>query len=202
MDIVVASRNPGKIAELKRLLEHLSVNVLSLDDFDDIPEIIEDGKTYEENALKKARVVHQATGKIVLSDDSGLEVDALRGQPGVRSARFGGDDLTDYERSMKLLDEIKETPEDERGATFQCRLAIVGPNGMEKVVSGSCRGSIIPAPQGGSGFGYDPIFLPSEYNHTFAELSPDIKNRISHRGRALEKAALFLDGYIYSQMQK
>ena len=202
MDIVVASRNLGKVAELKRLLEHLSVNVLSLDDFDDIPEIIEDGETYEENALKKARVVHQATGKIVLSDDSGLEVNALRGRPGVRSARFGGDDLTDYERSMKLLDEIKETPEDERGATFQCRLAIVGPNGMEKVVSGSCRGSIIPAPQGGSGFGYDPIFLPSEYNHTFAELSPDIKNRISHRGRALEKAALFLDGYIYSQMQK
>ena len=202
MDIVVASRNPGKVAELKRLLEHLSVNVLSLDDFDDIPKIIEDGETYEENALKKARVVHQATGKIVLSDDSGLEVNALRGRPGVRSARFGGDDLTDYERSMKLLDEIKETPENERGATFQCRLAIVGPNGMEKVVSGSCRGSIIPAPRGGSGFGYDPIFLPSEYNHTFAELSPEIKNRISHRHRALEKAALFLDGYIYSQMQK
>ena len=202
MDIIVASRNPGKVAELKKLLEHLTVNVLSLDDFDDIPEVIEDGDTYEANVLKKARAVYEATGQIVLADDSGLEVDALRGLPGVRSARFGGEDLTDYERTMKLLDDIKDIPDEERGATFQCRLAIVGPNGMEKVVSGSCRGSIIQAPRGGSGFGYDPIFLPSEYNHTFAELSPEIKNRISHRGRALEKAALFLDGYIYSQMQK
>jgi len=202
MDIVLASRNPGKVAELKRLLEHLTVNVLSLEDFDDIPEVIEDGDTYEENALKKARAVHEITGKIVLADDSGLEVDALQGRPGVRSARFGGEGLTDYERSMKLLDGIKEIPDEERGATFQCRLAIVGSGGLEKVVSGSCRGSIIHTPRGGSGFGYDPIFLPFEYNHTFAELSPDIKNRISHRGRALEKAALFLDGYIYSQMQK
>ncbi len=102
----------------------------------------------------------------------------------------------------ELLEQLRDVPDEERGATFQCRLAIVGPRGMEKVVSGSCRGSIIQAPRGGSGFGYDPIFLPFEYSHTFAELSPEIKNKISHRGRALEKAALFLDGYIYSQMQK
>lgn len=201
MDIVVASRNPGKIAELKKLLDHLSVNVLSFDDVIDIPEVIEDGDTYEENALKKARVVYEATGKIALADDSGLEVDALRGAPGVHSARFGGEGITDHERSMKLLEQLRDVPDEERGATFQCRLAIVGPGGMEKVVSGSCRGVIIEEPRGGSGFGYDPIFLPFEYSHTFAELSPEIKNKISHRGRALEKAALFLDGYIYSQMQ-
>lgn len=201
MDIVVASRNPGKIAELKKLLDHLSVNVLSFDDVIDIPEVIEDGDTYEENALKKARAVYEATGKIALADDSGLEVDALRGAPGVHSARFGGEGITDHERSMKLLEQLRDVPDEERGATFQCRLAIVGPGGMEKVVSGSCRGVIIEEPRGGSGFGYDPIFLPFEYSHTFAELSPEIKNKISHRGRALEKAALFLDGYIYSQMQ-
>lgn len=202
MEIVVASHNPGKVGELKKLLEDLPINVLSLEDFDDIPEVVEDGDTYEANALKKARAVHKTTGKIVLADDSGLEVDALRGRPGVKSARYGGEGLTDHEKNLKLLAELEDTPEDERGATFQCRLAIVGSGGLEKVVSGSCRGSIILEPRGGSGFGYDPIFLPFEYNHTFSELSPDIKNRISHRARALEKAALFLDGYIYSQMQK
>lgn len=202
MDIAVASRNTGKVAELKELLNDLSVTIFSLDDFDNIPEVVEDGATYEENALKKARAVYEATGKFALADDSGLEVDALQGAPGVHSARFGGEGLTDHERNMKLLEQLRDVPDEERGAAFQCRLAIVGPRGMEKVVSGSCRGSIIQAPRGGSGFGYDPIFLPFEYSHTFAELSPEIKNKISHRGRALEKAALFLDGYIYSQMQK
>lgn len=202
MDIVVASRNPGKVAELKELLNSLYVTIFSLDDFDNIVEVVENGATYEENALKKARAVYEATGKFALADDSGLEVDALQGAPGVHSARFGGEGLTDHERNMKLLEQLRDVPDEERGAAFQCRLAIVGPRGMEKVISGSCRGSIIPAPRGGSGFGYDPIFLPFEYSHTFAELSPEIKNKISHRGRALEKAALFLDGYIYSQMQK
>ncbi|MDP8215143.1 MAG: XTP/dITP diphosphatase [Candidatus Euphemobacter frigidus] len=202
MEIVVASHNPGKVAELKKLLEHLSVTVFSLDDFDNIPEVAEDEATYEKNAIKKARAIYEATGKIALADDSGLEVDALQGDPGVRSARFGGEGLTDHERNMKLLEQLREVPDDDRGATFQCRLAIVGPKGLEKVVSGSCRGTIIQSPRGGSGFGYDPIFLPFEYSHTFAELSPEIKNKISHRGRALEKAALFLDGYLYSRMQK
>lgn len=202
MDIVVASHNPGKVSELKKLLEDVPVNVLSLDDFCDIPELVEDGDSYEENAIKKARVISRATNKIALADDSGLEVDALQGAPGVHSARFGGEGITDHERSMKLLEKIRDVPDNDRGATFQCRLAIVGPGGMEKIVSGSCRGMIIRSPRGGSGFGYDPIFLPFEYSHTFAELSPEIKNKISHRGRALEKAALFLDGYIYSQLQK
>ncbi len=202
MEIVVASHNPGKVAELKQLLADLPVKVLSLDDFPQIPEVKEDGESFQENALKKARAVFQATGKIILADDSGLEVDALKGAPGVRSARFGGGKLTDHERNLKLLEMLQDVKDEQRGATFQCYLAIIGPKSLEKVVSGACRGSIIREPRGGSGFGYDPIFLPCEYSHTFAELSPEIKNKISHRGRALEKAALFLDGYIYSEIHK
>ncbi len=202
MEIVVASHNQGKVAELRKLLEHLPVKIYSLDDFEIIPEVKEDGETYAENALKKARAVYQATGKISLADDSGLEVDALQGEPGVRSARYGGEELTDHERNMKLLERMADVRDEARGATFQCCLAIIGPKGMEKIVTGSCRGTITRAPQGGSGFGYDPIFLPCEYKNTFAELSPEIKNRISHRARALEKAALFLDGYIYSETHR
>ena len=202
MEIVVASHNPGKVAELKKLLEDLPVRIYSLEDFPEIPEVEEDGETFQANALKKARAVCRATGKIALADDSGLEVDALQGAPGIRSARFGGEGLTDHERNLKLLGKLQDVPDEERGATFQCSLAIVGPRGLEKVVSGACRGAIIREPRGGSGFGYDPIFIPSRYGHTFAELSPEIKNKISHRGRALEKAALFLDGYIYSETHK
>ena len=202
MDILVASGNTGKVDELKKLLEHLPINVLSLDDVDPIPEAVEDGETYEENAVKKARNAFEATGLISLADDSGLEVDSLQGKPGIHSARFGGEDISDHERNMKLLEMMEDVPDDERGATFHCYLAIVGPENMVKVVSGFCRGEIIKEPRGGSGFGFDPIFLPYEYHHTFAELSPEIKNKISHRGRALEKAALFLDGYVYSQTRK
>ncbi len=202
MEIVVASHNPGKVTELKQLLGDLPVRIYSLEDFPEMPEVEEDGETFQENALKKARTVFHETGKITLADDSGLEVDALQGAPGVQSARFGGVGLTDHEKNLKLLDMLKDVKDEERGATFQCCLAIVGPKGMEKVVSGSTRGSILREPRGGSGFGYDPIFLPCEYGQTFAELSPEVKNRISHRGKALEKAALFLDGYIYSETHR
>ncbi len=202
MDIVVASRNPAKAAELSKLLSQLPINVLSLEDFDDIPEVEEDGATYEENATKKARAVARATGKIALADDSGLEVDALQGEPGVKSSRYWGEGLTDHEKNVKLLQKLENVPDDERGATFQCRVAVAGPQDMLKVIEGSCRGTIIRSPKGGGGFGYDPIFMPYEYNHTFAELKPEVKNKISHRGRALEKATLFLDGYVYSQSRK
>lgn len=200
MELVVASRNSAKVAELKELLSHLQIKVLSLEDFPDLAEVAEDGTTYEENAVKKARAVAEATGKMALADDSGIEVDALQGEPGVKSARFGGAGLTEHERNMKLLKLLENVPDEERGATFQCRVAIAGPKDKLKVVEGACRGTIIRAPRGGKGFGYDPIFVPSEYNQTFAELSPEVKNRISHRGRALEKAALFLEGYVYSQV--
>jgi len=201
MDIVLASRNAGKIGELRRLMEGLPVAILSLDDFRDIPEIIEDGESYEDNAVKKARVVAAAAGRIALGDDSGLEVDFLRGEPGPRSARWGGEGLSDHERCQLLLKELAETPEEERGALFRCTIAIASPARLLKVVQGTCRGTIIRAPRGGGGFGYDPVFVPVGYNHTFAELSPEVKNRISHRGRALEKAALFLEGYVNSLLE-
>jgi len=202
MEIIVASRNSAKVAELMKLLSPLDIKVLSLEDFPDLPEVVEDGDTYEENAVKKARQVAEAAGKIALADDSGIEVDALQGEPGIKSARFGGEEFTDHERNMKLLKMLEKVPDDERGATFQCRVAIAGPDKLLKVVEGICRGAITREPRGGGGFGYDPIFTPVEYHQTFAELSPEVKNRISHRGRALEKAALFLEGYVYSERKE
>ena len=199
MEIIVASRNSGKIGELKKLLSHLQIKILSLDEFPEVKEVEEDGSTYRENAVKKARVVAEVTGIIVLADDSGLEVNALQGKPGVKSARFGGPGATDHEKNIKLLKLMENVPDDERGATFACNVAIVGPGGLLKVVEGNCRGTILRELRGGGGFGYDPLFVPFGYHQTFAELLPEVKNRISHRGRALEKAALFLEGYIYSR---
>jgi len=199
MDIIVASRNSGKIGELEKLLSPLQIKILSLDDFPEVKEVEEDGETYRENAIKKVQAVVKATGKMALADDSGLEVNALQGQPGIKSARFAGEGATDHEKNLKLLRLMENVPDDERGATFVCHVAIAGPGGLLKVVEGSCRGTIIREPRGGGGFGYDPLFIPFGYNQTFAELFPEVKNRISHRGRALEKAALFLEGYIYSR---
>ena len=200
MELVIATRNPGKVEELKALLAHLQVKIYSLDDFPPIPEVPEEGKTYAENALAKAKAVYKATGKMALADDSGLEVDALHGEPGIHTARFGGDDLSDHERYMYLLKKLEGVPDDHRGATFRCTIAIVGPGRVHKVVEGACRGAITRAPLGGGGFGYDPVFVPSEYSQSFAELIPEVKNKISHRGRALEKAALFLEGIAYAEM--
>jgi len=199
MDIIVASRNSGKIGELEKLLSPLQIKILSLDDFPEVKEVEEDGETYRENAIKKVQAVVKATGKMALADGSGLEVNALQGQPGIKSARFAGEGATDHEKNLKLLRLMENVPDDERGATFVCHVAIAGPGGLLKVVEGSCRGTIIREPRGGGGFGYDPLFIPFGYNQTFAELFPEVKNRISHRGRALEKAALFLEGYIYSR---
>lgn len=202
MEIIVASRNSGKIGELKKLLSPLEIKTLSLDDFPEVKEVEEDGSTYRENAVKKAQAVVEVTGKMALADDSGLEVDALQGKPGIRSARFAGEGATDHEKNLKLLRLMEKVPDDERGATFVCSVAIAGPGGMLKVVEGSCRGNIIREQRGGGGFGYDPIFIPFGYNQTFADLHPEVKNRISHRGRALEKAVLFLEGYIYSRSEE
>jgi len=199
MDIIVASRNSGKIGELQKLLSPLQIKILSLDDFPEAQEVEEDGETYRENAVKKARAVVEVTGKMALADDSGLEINALQGKPGINSARFAGPGATDHEKNLKILQLLEKVPDDERGATFVCNVAIAGPGGLLKVVEGSCRGAIIREPRGGGGFGYDPLFIPFGYNQTFAELLPEVKNRISHRGRALEKAALFLEGYIYNE---
>lgn len=197
IDLIIATKNKNKIKEINALLGEMPINILSLEDGNwQIPEITEDGKTFKENAAKKAKTIAQITGKLTLADDSGLIVDALGGQPGVYSARFAGENATDRENNLKLLQLIKDIQPDRRGAQFICVIAIASPEGKEDIVEGICRGDIGYLEEGGGGFGYDPIFIPTGYSKTFAELSMSVKNKISHRGRALEKAKLVLERII------
>lgn len=192
MQIVIASRNKKKIEELKRILQGLPIEILSIDDFPNLEEVIEDGNSFEENALKKARYVHQTTGLPALADDSGLEVESLGGKPGIFSARYAGDNATDQDNVNKLLIEMKELPEDKRKARFVCCIAFVSSKGEEKVFWGYAKGKITREPRGKLGFGYDPVFIPEGYKLTFAELPPEEKDRLSHRRKALDKLKKYL----------
>lgn len=193
-ELVIATKNKNKVREIKKLLKDMPVNVISVDDGRwQIPHIIEDGRTFRDNAIKKAETIAKITGKVTLADDSGIEVDALGGEPGVYSARFAGENASDRDNNIKLLNLLKDVPLDRRGAQFCSIIAIASPDGNVEAVEGVCRGDIGFSEKGGHGFGYDPLFIPSGYNKTFAELSLDIKNKISHRGRALEKAKLILE---------
>jgi len=185
--IVIASRNEHKVEEIRKLLTGLAVEVLSLKEFPNAPEVEEDGDTFQANALKKARVISRFTGLAALADDSGLEVDCLRGKPGVRSARFAGEHASDAENNKKLLAYLAGVPREHRTAQFRSVIALVSPKGAERLVEGVCRGVIIEEERGSGGFGYDPLFLVPHLGKTFAELSMEEKNRISHRGRALQQ---------------
>ena len=187
MEILVASRNKGKVREIRKALKRLGVRIYSLDDFPGVSEIEEDGKSFAENALKKARFYSKQFGKLTLSDDSGLEVDRLKGLPGIYSARYAGERATSQENNEKLLREMEGFPLSKRGARFKCAIAIAAPDGREAVVEGSCRGKIGFALMGKNGFGYDPLFILPQYGKTMAQLSLEEKNRISHRGKALRK---------------
>jgi len=190
MDLVIATTNKGKLGEIRELLKGLDVKVLSLADFPGCPDVVEDGETFRDNALKKARVVAAYTGKTALADDSGLEVDALDGAPGVYSARFSGEGADDLKNNMKLLKLLDDVPESGRGARFVCVLALAGPAGSgvgEKVIRGVVRGRIAHQMAGPGGFGYDPLFYYARAKKTFAEMGPGEKNKVSHRGRALQK---------------
>ncbi len=193
MEIVLATRNKKKIEEIKRITVDLPVTILSLDNFPNCPETVEDRDTFEENAVKKAVEVCQCTGKPALADDSGLEVDALNGAPGVYSARYAdgtsGNDIRNYE---KLLAELRDVSDNKRGARFVCCIALSFPNGTVKTFFGYAKGRIGREPRGKTGFGYDPVFIPGEQKRTFAEMSSEEKDRISHRGKALEKLTEFL----------
>lgn len=185
--IVLASRNPGKIREIEAMLAGLGITLLSLNDYPELPGIVEDGKSFLENALIKARVVAEATGETVLADDSGLEVDALRGAPGIYSARYAGNDADDSQNNAKLLDVLRGVPTAERGAAFRCVLVLYSPDGRYDAFEGRWEGRIAESPAGEGGFGYDPLFfLPAE-GLTAAQFLPEVKNRISHRGRAFAK---------------
>jgi XTP/dITP diphosphohydrolase len=182
--ILIATRNRGKVKEIQDMVKGLPVKFLCLDDMPDAPDVREDRATFEENALKKARTMAATFGIPTLADDSGLCVDALGGRPGVLSARYGGQDASDEQKCLRLLEEMSAVPDDRRTARFVCILALASREGEEKVFSGVCEGRIIHELRGSRGFGYDPIFFYEETSCTFAEMSLDAKNRVSHRGRA------------------
>jgi XTP/dITP diphosphohydrolase len=188
MELVLATRNQHKVYEIGSLLKDLGIQVRSLAEFGDAPEVIEDGATYEENALKKARSAAAFTGKPALADDTGLEVEALNGQPGIHAARFAGDGCSFQDNIRKLLNVLQGVPRERRLARFICVLALVTPDGREELMRGELEGGITEEPAGVGGFGYDPVFFCSEAGKTLAELTPEEKNRISHRRRAVDKA--------------
>ena len=193
MELVIASTNVHKIRELRSMLKKTKgIDLRSLLDFPHYRPLEETGSTFEENASVKAVHAAQTLGKWTLADDSGLVVPALQGAPGIFSARYAGPDATDAENRKKLLFEMRSLVEQERSATFECSLVLASPQGIKKCAHGTCEGSILTHERGGTGFGYDPLFLKHEYSKTFAEMEEEVKNRISHRRKALDKILLHL----------
>jgi XTP/dITP diphosphohydrolase len=195
-ELVVATGNKGKLREFGELLKGVVETILSPADFPGFPEVEEDGDTFEANAIKKAMSAAVFTGKPVLADDSGISVDYLGGRPGVYSARYAGEGAADADNNALLLQELAGVPAGQRGAAFHCVIALCHPDGSCQTFDGSLPGVILEEPRGAGGFGYDPLFLVPEYGQTFSELPLDIKNAISHRGRAMQqlKAALSARG--------
>jgi XTP/dITP diphosphohydrolase len=187
MILVLATRNQGKLREIEASLTLPGLTFQSLRDFPDLPDIVEDGASFLENALKKARAIGQALNLPVLADDSGLEVDALQGAPGIFSARFAGVGATDQANNLRLLNLLKEIPEAQRAARFVCLLVLFRPSGEWVQTRGVCEGLITREQQGDQGFGYDPIFFLPDLKKTMAQIPLETKNRISHRAQALEK---------------
>lgn len=183
----MATRNSGKVREIREMLAGLDLEVLSLLDFPNVPEIREDGQSYLVNAVQKARMVAEFTGEMALADDSGLEVDALDGTPGIYSARFAGPEANDERNVQKLLEALKSVPPEKRGASFQCVLVFSRPHGDDKAFTGSWQGRIHNFPLGEGGFGYDPVFFLPDQGVTVAQLPPEEKNRLSHRAQAVVK---------------
>jgi XTP/dITP diphosphohydrolase len=183
--LVIATRNPGKTLEIQDLLKGYPITVKNLADFGPIPEVIEDGTTFEENAYKKSSFTARILGMPTLSDDSGLCVDALDGAPGIYSARYAGENATDAENRRKLLLDLDG--KENRNAWFQCVISIAVPTGAALTYESRCSGIILDAPRGENGFGYDPVFFYPEFNKTFAEITRAEKSRVSHRGKALRE---------------
>ena len=194
---MIATLNAGKLVELQQMLAGSTVDLSCLADFTSVVEVDETGSTFEENASLKACGYASQTGLATLADDSGLEVDALGGRPGVLSARYGGDDTSFGEKMIMLLDEMKQSGSSYRGARFICSIAIADKNGrLIRRENGICEGTIALKPSGVRGFGYDPIFIPDGHTETFGELSEAIKREIGHRGRAFAKILPFLHEFI------
>jgi XTP/dITP diphosphohydrolase len=197
LDIVLATRNKKKVEEIKRITAGLPINVLSLEDFPDCPETVEDRDTFEGNAAKKASEAASCTATPALADDSGLEVDALGGKPGVFSARYapGAESGNDPKNYQKLLKDLGSVSSPDRTARFVCCMALAFPDGTVHTFFGYAEGHISQAHRGRKGFGYDPVFIPAGFDRTFAEMTAEEKDRLSHRGKAIEKLAEFLRSF-------
>lgn len=187
-EIVLATRNRHKAEELSTLLRDLGIRIRTMDEFPDVPEVLEDGDSCEANAVKKATAVAKATGLVSVADDTGLEVDALGGRPGVYAARYAGENVTYEDNWRKLLREMTGVPPQRRTARFITAAALASPEGEVQVAQGILDGRIAENPSGSKGFGYDPVFLVPQLGKTLAELSPEEKNQISHRARAFQQA--------------
>jgi len=200
MMLVVATRNKKKLLEIKEILKGTNLTLLPLDSYKNSPKVIENGKTFKENAVKKAVKLARFTGGFCLGEDSGLCVDALQGAPGIYSARFSGRDKSDIKNNLKLLRLLKNTPWPKRKAYYVCAVALADKNGLIEVVEGRCNGLIALEPKGNSGFGYDPVFYIPKYKKTFAQLGEKIKHTMSHRYHALKKARRIIQKYIVKQV--
>lgn len=191
ISLVIATRNPGKTSEIKELLKGYPVTIRNLDDFGPIPEVEEDGNTFDENAYKKASFAARVLGLPALADDSGLVVEALDGDPGVHSARYAGNSASDAQRCQKLLAEMKDKTN--RRAAFECVISIAAPTGTALTYEARCEGLITEKPAGENGFGYDPVFYYLPLKKTFAEMAREEKGRVSHRGKALAEVKTEFD---------
>ncbi len=196
MDIVLATRNKNKAEELKRITEGMPVSIFTLDDFPGSPETEEDGATFEANAIKKALATARYTGRPALADDSGLEVYALGGAPGIYSARYAGVGANDEQNTRKLLSEMRSLVKDKRGSRFVCCIALAFPDGNTYTFYGYAEGRIGTEPRGVQGFGYDPVFYPEGSCRTFAEMGDKEKDALSHRGKALKSFHEYLNTLI------
>jgi XTP/dITP diphosphohydrolase len=193
--LILSSRNRKKAAEVDEILAPAGIHVVSITDFPQVAEIIEDGATFAENAAKKASLPARQLGRWVIGEDSGLTVDALQGAPGIYSARYSGPGATDASNNRKLQEDLKEIPLDQRTAAYVCSVAVADPTGAIRMTAEArCRGMIIAEPRGTNGFGYDPYFLILEYHQTFGELSARVKHQISHRARAFAELLPKLKG--------
>ncbi len=193
-ELIVASRNKGKVSEIKELLADLPYKVTSILEYPNLPDVVEDGKTYKANALKKAITIAKLTGKMTISDDSGIEVKALGNAPGIYSARFAGEGKSESQKNQKLFQLLKNVPMSKRQCRYRCVVALVDGKGKELgVVEGTCSGFVATQNRGKNGFGFDPLFIVPRYNKTFGELDASIKAKISHRARALAKFRRLLE---------
>ncbi|MDD2702519.1 MAG: RdgB/HAM1 family non-canonical purine NTP pyrophosphatase [Candidatus Omnitrophica bacterium] len=196
LELVVATKNKKKLEEIREILEDLDVRLTSLAGYENLPRVIENGKTFKENAVKKALKLACFTGKLTMGEDSGLCVEVLEGRPGVYSSRFAGKSKSDNRNNLKVLRLLEGVPEKSRRAYYASAVALADKDGLIGVAEGTCYGRIGFEQRGTFGFGYDPLFVIPRYKKTFAELGPDIKHSMSHRFRALKKARILLQKYI------